>query len=163
MSDTRESILQRTFVVLSAIPAQIGYTAHSVFRNRALLKEDKRPAIVLLDGTEQSDTRLESRGRMFMAPHVMVMSPQIFVVLKERLTPSNDGVGEELNTFRVAIVNALAHDAMLIRLCGANGEVALRRCITDMQNGALLQGQMQLDFALTYVLDPNKLSTSVVT
>lgn len=159
--DKREAILERLLALLQGIPAQAGYDTYSVFRNRTLLKEDKRPAIALLDAGELSDTLLEARGRMFFTPQVMTMLPQIFVLLKERTTPSNDGVGEELNVFRVAIIKAIAEDRALQQLCGPDGMVSLRRVTTDLQNGALLQGQMEMDFALTYVLNPGKLSASV--
>lgn len=155
--DTREAILQRLLVILQGIPTQIGYDVHTVFRNRGELKEDKRPSIVLLDGVEDIRTRYDGRGRVFMSPTVMTLSPQIFVLLKPRPLPDNAGVGAELSTFRAAVIKAIAADKTLAQLCGSNGGIILNRTETDMQTGSTLEGQLRLDFAVDYVLDPSAL------
>jgi hypothetical protein len=162
-ADKRDLILTQLLTILEAIPDQLGYTAHSVFRNRGELKDDLRPAIVLLDGTEQHDARVEGRGRMFMSPNIVTLLPQIFVLLVPRKLPTNLGVGEELNVFRVAIIRAIATDDTLASLCGPNGGVFLRKCDTDMQTGNTLQGQLRMDFAFKYVLDPYSLPDNSVT
>lgn len=158
MSDKREEILERLLALLDAVPPQAGYEEHSAFRNRGVLPQDLRPALVLLDGVENVKTSVERRGRVFMSPTVMTMLPQIFVILKPRKTPTNAGVGEELNVFRAAVVSAIAHDMTLARLCGSNGQVSLRRVETDMQTGSTLEGQLRLDFAFDYVLNPDELA-----
>lgn len=156
--DKREAILARILVILQGIPLQVGYVQHSVFRNRGELPEGKRPAIVLLDGVEEAVTPMTTKGHTrFMAPAVIRMLPQIFVLLKPRMLPDNAGVGEEINTFRAAVIKAMNDDATLIQLCGSNGQLALQRFETDMQTGSTLQGEMRFDFAIDYVLDPNAL------
>ena len=161
--DRRAEILARLFVIIGTIPDQLGYSSHSTFRNRGELKDDKRPAIALLDGTETHDLRVEGRGRQFMSPNIVTMMPQIFVLLVPRKLPDNTGVGDELNTFRVAIIRAIANDQQLAMLCGPNGGVSLRRVETDMQTGSTLQGQLRMDFAFKYVLDPYSLPDNGVT
>jgi hypothetical protein len=157
MSDKREEILEQLLVILESIPPLLGYDEHSVFRNRGEIKEDKRPCIIILDGVENANTSNERKGRVFMSTNIITLLPQIFVLLKTRMTPTNDGVGEELSTFRAAIIKSLADDKTLADLCGPNGMISFRRCETDMQTGSTLQGQMRLDFAINYVLDPTTL------
>lgn len=155
MLDRREQILRRLLVILSDVPGDLGYLESSAWRNRGELKGDKRPAVVLLDGSEVRKSNNEGKGRVFMSPSVMSMSPQIFVLLKLRERPTNEEVGEELNLFRVAVIKAIAGDRELARLCGSNGQVSLRRVVTSLQTGSSLEGQMQLDFIFDYVLNPN--------
>lgn len=158
MPDKRAQILDRLEAVLDAIPQQMGYDDHTMARNRGGLDEEQRPAIVLLDGVEEAFLNNEGRGRTFMTSSVMTLLPQIFVLLVPRKTPDNAGVGDELTAFRNAVIGAIANDQQLASLCGSNGEVSLRRVETDMQNGALLEGQLRLDFAFKYVLDPYNLT-----
>lgn len=156
MLDRREQILRRLMIILSDIPSDLGYLESSAWRNRGELKGDKRPAIVLLDGSETRKSNNDGRGRVFMSPSVMTMTPQIFVLLQLRERPTNDEVGEELNLFRASVIKAIASDGELARLCGSNGQVSLRRVETSLQTGSSLEGQMRLDFAFDYVLNPNE-------
>jgi hypothetical protein len=160
MADKRTMILERLLAILEAVPLQLGYDQHSVFRDRGLLQKDQLPAFVLLDGVEEAanaDFQMLRRGRQFMAPQLMQLRPQIFVLLEERKLPGNEGVAEELTTFRNAIISAVANDALLMQICGPNGGVALLRVETDMQTGAAVVGQLRFDFAFNYVLDPYRL------
>ena len=115
-----------------------------------------RPVVVLLDGVEEIVPNFDTggRGRKSMSPQVMVMRPQIFVLLKPAELGDNAGVGTELNTFRLAIIQAIARDTALAMLVGSNGDISLRETITDMQTGSTLQGELQLNFWLRYVLNP---------
>jgi hypothetical protein len=156
-TDRREQILARLLEVLEAVPDQLGYDVHTTWRNRGEMKGDKRPALVLLDGIETVKTSTPP-GRVFMSPSVMTMQPQIFVLLKLRNLPTNVGVGEELNTFRVALITAIASDETLAQLCGSNGQVQLINVDTDLQTGNRMEGQMQMDFSFDYVLEPRGLT-----
>lgn len=166
MADKRALLLDRIVEVLTAIPQQLGYAQHSVFRDRGLLEKDQLPALVLLDGDEQvvnADFQMLRRGRRFMAPQVMQLRPQIFVLLEERKLPGNAGVDDELTTFRNAVISAIANDEQLAQICGPNGGVALLRVETDMKTGASVVGQLRFDFVFNYVLDPYKLSETSTT
>lgn len=147
--DTRELILLRLLAILA--PANTG--AGTVVRNRALLSQDARPAICLLDGTEVQRVTGAKRGRVAMSPQIMTMTPQIFYLPKSKL-PENVGIGEDVNAFRVKIIEAIAGDAELIEIIGSHGDIALMFCDTDLKSGGLLLGQARFDFAITYVLDP---------
>lgn len=159
MADKGELILERILAILTAIPQQLGYSVHTTWRNRGELAEDKRPAMVLMDGTEENIKLLQTQGsgRVFMSPTVMRLFPQIFVLLKPRDTILNEGVGLELRTFRNAIIKAIAQDKILPQLCGSNGSVSLLRVETDMQTGSTAQGELRIDFAFDYTMNPNDL------
>lgn len=157
MADKGELILERVLAILAAIPQQLGYSTHTTWRNRGELAEDKRPAMVLMDGTEENVKLAQGAGRVFMSPTVMRLFPQIFVLLKPRDLVTNEGVGLELRTFRNAIIKAIAQDKILPQLCGSNGGVSLLRMETDMQTGSTAQGELRLDFAFDYTLNPNEL------
>jgi hypothetical protein len=160
MADKREQILERLKTILDGVPSFVGFSEHTVVRNRALLQNDVLPALVLLDGNEEEFTSSERRGRTAMGPQVMLMQPQIFCVLKPRTLPSNELVGEELNMFRAAIIQAINTDAPLLALLGANGQVVLRRVDTDLNTGNQLRGEAQFFFAIKYVLNPAALDAS---
>jgi hypothetical protein len=151
MIDKRESILARLEVLLDTIPDIL-----TVVRNRALLDNDDRPALVLLDGSElERAPRVGSNipGRQAMTPVLVTMRPQIFYVPKSKL-PQNETVGTDLNTFRAAIIAAVGTDATLQSLVGTNGDIVYNGCETDLRSGAPLMGQARLDFAFTYWIDP---------
>ena len=146
----REEILNRVFEVLETIP-----NAVTIARNRGLMDNDMRPCILLLDADEQTIVTGAGRGRQKMQPVIVKMMPQIFVVLKTK-KPQNDGIGPELNDYRGKIITALNDDAQLLALIGPNGDISYDGCLTDMKTGSTMEGQMQLDFSITTVMDPNR-------
>jgi len=148
MSDKREQILLRLKAILETIP-----TIVTVVRNRGLMDNDSRPAAYLLDGDESFRLTGDRKGRVTMSQELITMRPQIFVIGKS-LKPQNEGVGAALNGYRIGIIRAIAQDAALLALVGSNGDIAYNGCETDLKNGSLLDGQLRLDFAITYVLDP---------
>lgn len=152
--DKREAILERLLTILQGIPNTVGASEHTVCRNRGLLQDEALPALVLLDGNEVEAVTSERRGRTAMSAQVMQMLPQIFVVLKPRDLPSNEGVGEELNQFRAALIQAFNTDAQLLQLLGSNGQIVLRRVDTDLNTGNQLRGEAQFHFAINYVMNP---------
>lgn len=147
--DKRELIILRLMAILA--PSNTG--AETVVRNRALLSQDARPAIALLDGSEVQKLTGARRGRVSMSPQLMIMTPQIFYLPTSKL-PLNTGIGEDVNAFRIKIIEAVAGDAELIEILEAEGDIALVSVDTDLKSGGLLLGQARLDFAITYVLDP---------
>ncbi len=158
MADKRELILARLAVTLSSIPVFVGTGNAFFWRNRGELETDKRPAVVLLDGTESatSITDMPRGRRMAMAPAIATMTPQIFYLAKNR-TPNNEDIGPELNTMRARIVKALTDDVTLLGLLGDNGGITYRGTDTDMQSGNSVAGELQLFLAFDYVLNSNDL------
>lgn len=159
MPSKREDILAQLLVILEEVKDDLG--AFSVFRNRGLMSNDKRPALALLDGNEDARLtgdrdraqKITTSGHIRMTPQLMTMHPQIFVVLDSR-KPQNENIGQDLNTYIDAVTIAIAKDATLLTLLGSNGSMALKSVETDLNSGDAAEGQAKLDFELTYVLDP---------
>lgn len=156
MFDKREAILQRMFAILNSIdgPAVIEGMP-SIFRNRGEVPDDKCPALVLLDGREVIRVSTSGKGGI-QTPTTFTIQPQVFVLLKQRENTNNDGVGEELSGFRMKLLKAFATDEDLIAMLGSNGEIQYLGHETDLQTGSTMLGQMQMLFALTYVLNPGE-------
>lgn len=150
--DKRELILRRILAIGTGL---VGIK--SAWRNRGQLKEDKRPAFVVLDGNEINPHRVEGRGHAALSTTVMEVSPQLFILLVPRDTPKNEGVGEELSQWRAKLIKALAADQQLIDLIGPNGQIIFRGMQTDMVTGSALYGELQFDFGIRYVLNPAEL------
>jgi hypothetical protein len=146
----REEILNRVFEILETIPGLV-----TKARNRGLMDNDMRPCGLLLDADEQTIVTGAGRGRQKMQPVIVKMMPQIFIVLKGK-KPANEGVGAELNDYRAKIITALNDDAQLLALIGPNGDISYDGCLTDLKNGSTWDGQMQLDFSITTIMDPNR-------
>jgi hypothetical protein len=155
--DKREAILQRMLAILTTItgPAVVDGQV-SIFRNRGEVPVEKLPAIVLLDGREVIKVSTASRGGI-LAPTIFTLEPQVFVVLKPREDVNNDGIGEELSDYRMKLLKAFTSDDSLIAMLGANGEMQYLGFETDMQTGSTMLGQMQMNFTLSYVLNPSDL------
>lgn len=154
MADKRELLLIR----LEAILAQVD-GIQTVARNRGWMSNDKRPAIILLDGDEsvttQSPRRSNSAG---LTPTINRTRPEIYVLLKEErptnVTEGGATVGTELNRLRIDITTRIATDADLLALLGPNGGIRYLGCATDLKSGSSLSGEMRLDFSFDYVFDP---------
>jgi hypothetical protein len=154
---TREQILDRVTAILADMTG-----APPVYRNRGDILDIQRPAIVVLDGIEKNVAeQQESIKTRRMVPAIILMSPQIFVLLKERDNANNDTVGNvpdpvgaELNYWLDAIRGALSNDALLLQYLTANGQVIYRGCWTDMQTGSTLLGELRVFIDLIYVWLP---------
>lgn len=145
----REEIFEQLFTILGTVT---GF--ETKVRNRALRSNDDLPGIVLMDGDETATKNEPGRGRPGMATSLTVMQPQIFILLKNKL-PTNTNAGQELNAFRGEIIRAIAADAQLKALIGPNGAITYDGCETDLKSGGALEGEMQLNFSITSVMNPN--------
>jgi hypothetical protein len=149
MPDVREQILARIKVIAEGVDG-----IAEVVRNVIALNTLRRPGIILLDGDEDVQT---SRGnppaRGGIAPAIVAMSPQLWIVMEEK-RPTNVNLGPEINAFRWALLQAIAGDADLKALIGSNGDLAYSGATTDLKSGAANSGQMRLDFTINYVLKP---------
>jgi hypothetical protein len=157
MMDKRETILAHLLAMLDGLDGLAEVDGvKSVFRNRGEIPQEKLPAVVLLDGREKIKVSTSTHGGL-RTPTIFTLSPQIFIVLKPRDDINNDGIGEELSAYRVKIIKLMRDDDTLAALLGANGEALYLSSETDMQTGSTMQGQMQMDFAFSYVLNPSDL------
>lgn len=151
----RELILKRLLALGETVT---GFK--TILRNEGLNDDGKKDCFVLLDGDEVLDLAPPSRGRgpVLMSTHLMRMTPQLFVLLKEarpQQVTNGKNVGEILNEYRDALINAIATDTQLATLLGSNGKVVYNGCETDLKSGSTLSGTMRMDFAFTIPLTPN--------
>lgn len=152
--DRRELILER----LVELAAEEYISARTVVRNRALLKQDVRPAIAILDGDEVARLTGDGLGRgvggrVGMTPQLITMRPQIYFILDSRKV-QNVGVGQDVNIFRMTLVRVIAQDQRLLYILGSNGSMAYMGLTTDLKSGSRLDGEALVEFAFTYLLDP---------
>ena len=161
--DRRELILTEILTILGTIPDVVG-----TYRDRADFQPvdpdtglDQLPAIVLLDGDEQ--TVAAGKGdplNQQMGPSVVKLMPQIFVILKPTDDVRNIGQAEALSKFRRLVFKAITTDVNLWALLGGNGNIEYLGCLTDMKTGSSVSGQMQIEFAFYYRVDPRELTAS---
>jgi hypothetical protein len=150
----REEVLAHLLTILENIVVPDGFPAiETVVRNRALLDNERCPGIALLDGDEATKATGAGRGRVRMTPVITILKPQVFVLLKLK-KPQNEQVGQHINAYRGAVIKAVASDAQLIALIGANGDITYDGCETDLKTGMEMTGQIQLNFSISCVLDP---------
>lgn len=155
--DRRELILLRLLAILEGMIQSTPPLVVSVVRNQDLRKDEERPGLVLLDGDEFSSLsdNLKRGRRTGMAPQLITMSPQVFIVMNEQ-RPNRPTIGPDTNALRTKIINAVATDSQLATLYGANGSIYLNTVTTDMKSGGAVTGSMLLDFRITYPLIPNE-------
>lgn len=154
MIDRREAILER----LVELAGEEYIAAATVVRNRALLKQDVRPAIAILDGDESARITGDGlgrgqNGRVGMTPQIMVMRPEIYFILDSRKI-QNVGVGQDINAFRMTLISVIARDPALLSILGSSGSIAYMGMVTDLKSGSRLDGEVKFDFAFNYLLDP---------
>lgn len=156
MADTRELILARIETLSTEVAGFI-----TAVRNRGLLKTEKRPAVILLDGDEfpvlthgGRQNRAHSGREMLITPSVMQLRPELYLLMPED-RPTNDNIGPLLNQKRVDLCKAIAEDAPLRALLGSNGDIIYNGCATDLKSGSALTGQMRLDFHYNYTFFPD--------
>lgn len=146
----RKLILIRLAAVLEGASGVLEFV-----RNRQLTT-DKRPAIQLLDSDEVADRAAFGRGRPANAPNLSVMSPEIFVFLKN-VKPENPTVGDDLNDFVATVLKAVITDPELNDLVGSNGEIRYDGLSTDLGEDRTIEGKARLGISFVYVFRPNDL------
>jgi hypothetical protein len=143
--------------------AQTGSTQiKTAWRNRGEIEpytetnEPNFPSIVLLDGSTSKKPNTSSRNQVGSpSPAVFVQQIQIFIILMPRENIANEGIGEELSAIEVEVIKKLGKDQTLFALC--ESEVDYQGNSTDLQTGSTIEGQMQVDYALTFTFDQNAL------
>jgi hypothetical protein len=150
----REDILARYLELAEAVKTA-DITIKSVVRNRGPRQTDARPCLVLLDGDESTTLPppRTGRGGQRMPPFLATMTPELFILLEEA-RPNLETVGTRLNAYRDALLKAVALDDVILSLITTNGRVQYLRMATDLKSGSALAGEMRLDFAFTYLVNP---------
>ena len=161
--DRRQEILDRLWVILSALtvnlaggpngPVQI--KAGSIVRNRNDLQADKTPGMIILDADEVKDpTKLQlPRGitETRMPAQMMKMTPEIYIVMDVRPV-GNPNMGQDLNTARLAVLNAIMTDTQLQEIVGSNGGITYDGCVTDLARNRTMKGQLGMSVTFSYPL-----------
>lgn len=150
MAWKRELILERLAAVLAAVDGSLEFV-----RNRAM-PTDKRPAIQLLDSDETAQREAFNRGRPSTTPNFVVMSPGIYVVIKNK-KPVNEAAGPELNAFAAKVIKAVMTDAALKELVGSNGEIRYEGLATDLGEDQTQEGKARVLVSFVYVFRPSDL------
>lgn len=142
MADTRENILTQLLALMKQV-----VDPDNVFRNKLEIAEARRPAIVLLDADEERDQALDASGRNrpANAPKIVGMSPELFVLVKEK----EENVGPTLNSWRVQIVKKVMNDPVLNSLCH---EIRYDGFTTALAAGRAIEGQARVNFTFLYQL-----------
>ena len=150
--DRREQILLRLLAILETVPGM-----KAVARDRGGLPPEKRPGLILLDADEEAgEPPHQGTGRLTLAPNLVTMVPEIYIVMDIR-EPPNEKIGEDMNALRVVILKSIFNDAPLQTLLGTNGSIRYLGCETDMASGRSMEGQMHIRTAYRYVLRPSEL------
>lgn len=153
--DKREEILVRLLAILETLKTD--NTVETVVRNRGLLKNDERPALALLDGSESSTLLGGGRGRVKMSVARVTMRPQIFGLLKAQQPQGKtgtDNIGTQLNVMRGKLIKAIATDAELLALIGPNGDLNYDGMETDLSTERLMDGEFMLNLSISCVMNP---------
>jgi hypothetical protein len=161
--DRRQEILDRLWDLFSGITVDlaggpngpVAITPGSVVRNRNKLQQDKVPGITILDADEIRDQRQlqppPGMQQVRMPAQVMRMTPEIYVVLDERGV-ENKNVGKDLNTARLAILNAIMTDEQLLNIVGPNGNITYDGSVTDLARNRTMKGQLGISVTFSYPL-----------
>lgn len=163
MADRRELILTRIHEILGEVAPELGVNSPNVYRNRGVVpaEPNELPALILLDGTEVSEiggrTSTRQPNALVWRPGIAILRPQIWSCLKVRTLDEWAEVGPEMSLQRRVLFKAITTDTTIISLLSTNGHIEYNGCDTDMQTGSMMEGQLMLNFAFHYLLDPSEL------
>lgn len=161
--DRRQEILDRLWAILSVLEIDLlggpngpqKIKAGNIVRDRNDLQADKMPGMIILAADEVKDpTKLmRERGNTEerMPAQVMKMTPEIYVVLDGRGV-TNENVGKDLNTARLAILNVIFSDKQLQEIVGSNGGISYDGLVTDLARNRTMKGQLGMSVTFSYPL-----------
>lgn len=157
--DRRSQILNRIEVVLGDVIEEIEETkAPLVLRNRGVVPPAKLPAMILLDGVEDTVSTHKSQRGGGPSSSIMALKPEIFALLIRKDKGKESQYAAEINEYRRAIYTHLMFDPGLLNIMGDNGGIDYRGFMTDMQTGRTMWGELQMFFIFHYPLIPSELT-----
>jgi hypothetical protein len=120
------------------------------------INETQLPAVVVLDGDEETNDSTDLGMRPANRPTVVRMQPEIVIAQQA------DEVGSEITTLRRELIRRVLTDTELneqIVKTGRFGNGAIRYlgCQTDLGWGRSLQGALRAQFMFKYTLKPEEL------
>lgn len=161
--DRRQEILDRLWAILSVLTVDLAggpngavqIKAGSIVRNRGDLQAKQLPGMIVLDADEVRDPRMlkvpPGLQQVRMPAQIMKMTPEIYVVLDQRPVDNENG-GKDLNTARLAILNAIMTDEQLLAITGTNGDITYDGCVTDYARNRTMKGQLGISITFSYPL-----------
>jgi hypothetical protein len=153
MADVREDILARLLEVVAAIP-----NIRSAHRNNIDLPETQLPAVIVLDGDEESDGASDVSMKQPHRPYNVQMTPGIVVQVQD----DNVVLGSIITTFRGELIKRVLTDTALneqIVKTGQFGNGAIRYlgCQTDVGWTRTGYAALTAQFMFKYSLKPDDL------
>jgi hypothetical protein len=153
MVDVRENILARLLEVVAAIP-----NIRSAHRNNIDLPETQLPAVIVLDGDEESDGASDVSMKQPHRPYNVQMTPGIVVQVQD----DNAVLGSIVTAFRGELIKRVLTDTELneqIVKTGRFGNGAIRYlgCQTDVGWTRTGYAALTAQFMFKYSLKPDDL------
>lgn len=142
--DRRELILVRLVEIAASLSG-----IKTSYRNIDLVSETARPAMVVLDADENTDTDIKHRGRPSLSPNLHALMPEVQILVGGPAAT----IGTNLNYYRAEFLKALREDALngtLAELTGGNGTVFYDGCTTDFGRERGMSGAMTLSLEIRY-------------
>jgi hypothetical protein len=153
MVDVREDILARLLEVVGTIPS-----IRSAHRNNVDIPETQLPAVIVLDGDEESDGASDVSMKQPHRPYNVQMTPGIIVQVQD----DNVVLGSTVTMFRRELIKRVLTDTELneqIVKTGRNGNGAIRYlgCQTDVGWTRTGFAALTAQFMFKYTLKPEDL------
>jgi hypothetical protein len=144
MSDVREAILARMLQVAETVEGVV--TAE---RNLLVIDEEARPAIIIIDGPETARNN-EASKRPARAPRIIDMQPSVVIMVGAK----SSEVGTLINLYRARFLRDLSHDAEFLALTHDGEGFRYDGCTPTVEDGRVVEGQMEFQLNITYILQP---------
>jgi hypothetical protein len=144
VTDRREAILSQLVAVCGAVEGIV-----AVGRNQLDVETLKRPAVVVLDGSEELTEDPPPRGRTGNRSQVQRMNLTASLVI---LIRSNDGIeaGALLSQYRNRLITAAVSDPGLTSLTGSNGGIRYEGCTVMPPEAEGREHRLELSVLFTY-------------
>lgn len=158
MVDVRENILARLLEVVAAIP-----NIRSAHRNNIDLPETQLPAVIVLDGDEESDGTSDVSMKQPHRPYNVQMTPGIVVQVQD----DNVVLGSIVTAFRGELIKRVLSDIELNQIVRTsvpsdpkmrgNGAIRYLGCQTDVGWTRTGYAALTAQFMFKYSLKPEDL------
>jgi len=152
MADVREDILARLLEVVGTLP-----NIRSVHRNNIDLIEAELPAVIVLDGDEESDGASDVSMKQSHRPYNVQMTPGIVVQVQD----DNVVLGSIVTTFRRELIKRVLTDTELEQIVKTgrygNGAIRYLGCQTDVGWTRTGYAALTAQFMFKYSLKPDDL------
>ena len=141
----REEILARLATILPDVTG-VNYFLHNDLSVPST--SEKLPCVVMFDGDEQAEESSFGRKRPAIAPNIIYMTPEVYLVLE-----NNPGdVGTSLNAIMHRIVSTVLTDDQLLGLAH-DGDIRYEGLTSALSLGRSMEGEMGINLTIAYQSD----------